>query len=78
MIYTSISIGSHWQIISKRTQIGSNLMTNLYLVSNSQDNLSLRDFDWIKKFMLFSIDKIFNRKSHVGVSIGKFFNFNSF
>jgi hypothetical protein len=43
MIYTSISIGSHWQIISKRTQIGPNLMTNLYLVSNSQDNLSLRD-----------------------------------
>ena len=43
MIYTSISIGSHWQIISKRTQIGLNLMTNLYLVSNSQDNLSLRD-----------------------------------
>ena len=28
--------------------------------------------------MLFSIDKIFNRKSHVGVSIGKFFNFNFF
>jgi hypothetical protein len=26
-----------------------------------------------KKFMLFSIDKILNRKSHVGVSIGIFF-----
>jgi hypothetical protein len=35
--------------------------------------MCLRDFDWIKKFMLFSIDKIFNRKSHVGVSIGIFF-----
>ena len=32
--------------------------------------MCLRDFDWIKN-LLFSIDKNFNRKSHVEVSIGK-------
>jgi hypothetical protein len=32
--------------------------------------MCLRDFDWITN-LLFSIDKNFNRKSHVEVSIGK-------
>ena len=35
--------------------------------------MCLRDFDWIKNLCYFSIDKFFNRKSHVGVSIGIFF-----
>jgi hypothetical protein len=39
--------------------------------------MCLRDFDWITNLCYFP-DKNFNRKSHVGVSIGKFFNFNFF
>jgi len=36
------------------------------------------EFDWLEFFIHHVIDTIFNRKSHVGVSIGNFFNFNSF
>jgi len=36
------------------------------------------EFDWLEFFIHHVIDKFFNRKSHVGVSIGKNFNFNSF
>jgi len=36
------------------------------------------EFDWLEFFIHHVIDKKFNRKSHVGVSIGKIFNFNSF
>jgi len=36
------------------------------------------EFDWLEFFIHHVIDKNVNRKSHVGVSIGNFFYFNSF
>jgi len=36
------------------------------------------EFDWLEFFIHHVIDNIFNWKSHVGVSIGNIFNFNSF
>jgi hypothetical protein len=34
--------------------------------------MCLRDFDWIKKFMLFSTDKMFNGSHMLGSQLGIF------